>query len=135
MNFETSLEKILQSDAGFGDLFYEVFFGRNPDAKPYFKDTNMNAQALMLAVALKLAGEYRGGGSSAIEHYIRTLGTRHSDHRVPREMYPQWRDALLIALEKFHKSDWNEALADEWRNTIDAISVVMFQGYFKRTGL
>jgi hemoglobin-like flavoprotein len=135
MDLGTSLEKILQSDHAFGELFYDVFFERNPDAKQYFQSTDMKVQALMLTVSLKLIGDYRRRGFAAIDQYIRVLGTRHADRTVPREMYPKWRDSLLVALEQFHDGDWNPSLAGEWRDAIDAISTVMFKGYDKRSGV
>lgn len=135
MDLETSVEKILQSDHRFGKRFYEVFFEQHPDARQYFQGTNMKAQALMLSVSLRLIGDYHRKGFSAIEHYLQLLGTRHNDRSVPREMYPKWRDSLLVTLEKFHGKDWDDTLADEWRSAIDGISVVMFGGYDKRTGV
>jgi hemoglobin-like flavoprotein len=135
MNLEGSLEKILRSDHEFGDMFYETFFEQHPDAKQYFLGTDMKAQSLMMSVSLRLIGDFYKRGFSAIEQYLQLLGTRHSDHRVPRDMYPKWRDSLLASLESFHGSDWNDTLADEWREAVDAISVVMFKGYDKRTGV
>jgi hemoglobin-like flavoprotein len=135
MNLEASLEKILESDHQFGELFYDVFFEQSPDAKQYFQGTNMKGQALMLSISLRLMGDYHKRGFSAIEHYLQMLGTRHADRKVPREMYPKWRDSLLATLEKFHGNDWDAALAEEWRAAIDAISVVMFKGYDQRTGV
>ena len=122
MNLDGSLEKILQADDEFGDLFYEVFFEQHPDARGYFQGTNMKAQGLMLSMSLRLIGDFHKRGFSAIEHYLQMLGTRHADHSVPRDMYPKWRDSLLATLERFHDGNWDDALSDEWRAAIDAIS-------------
>jgi hemoglobin-like flavoprotein len=135
MNLDGSLERILRADHEFGDLFYDVFFEQHPDAKQYFKNTNMKSQGLMLSMSLRLIGDFHKRGFSAIKHYLQMLGTRHDDHKVPREMYPKWRDSLLVALEKFHDSDWDDSLANEWRTAIDAISLVMYKGYDERTGV
>lgn len=135
MDLEGSLEKILASDHEFGDAFYDVFFEQCPEAKEFFQKTNMRAQALMLSVSLRLVGDYHKRGSAAIGHYLKILGTRHADRTIPPEMYPPWRDSLLVTLETFLGDDWNSSLSDEWRAAIDAINQVMFKGYDERTGL
>ena len=135
MNLETSLEKILESDHKFGDMFYDVFFKQYSAAKDFFEGADMRSQALMLSVSLRLVGDYHKRGSAAIGHYLQMLGTSHADRRVPQEMYPMWRDSLLATLEQFHGGDWSSALADEWSEAINAITQVMFKGYDKRTGL
>jgi hypothetical protein len=53
---------------------------------------------------------------------------------VPRELYPDWRDSMLICLEKCHGEEWSDGLATEWREAIDAVSEAMFRGYDKRVG-
>jgi hemoglobin-like flavoprotein len=135
MNLEASLEQILESNHQFGEMFYDIFFEEYPEAKDYFEGTNMRGQAMMLSVALRLMGDYHARGFAAIEHYLQVLGTRHSDRRIPREMYPKWRDALLATLAHFHDSDWNDTLAAEWRDAIDAVSEVMFKGYDERSSV
>jgi len=134
MNLNTSLDRILQSDDKFGDLFYDIFFERYPEAKQYFDGTNMQRQSLVLTMSLKLMGEYHAKGYTAIEHYLQHLGTHHSDRGVPREIYPKWCDALLAALDQFHGDDWDDALAEEWRHAVDATSKAMFDGYDRRVG-
>ena len=135
MDLEASLEQILESDYQFGEMFYDIFFEQVPEAKDYFQGTNMRGQAMMLSVSLRLMGDYHARGFAAIEHYLQMLGTRHSDRKIPQDMYPKWRDSLLATLERFHDGEWNKTLADEWREAIDAISEVMFKGYDERTGV
>ena len=135
MDLNTSLERILQSGDKFGHLFYRMFFERYPEAKAYFDGSDMQRQSLMLTVSLKLMGEYHAKGYAAIEHYLQHLGTRHSDRGIPREIYSKWCDALLAALAEFHGGEWSDGLADEWRESVDRMSAVMFAGYERRVGL
>jgi hemoglobin-like flavoprotein len=135
MDLHMSLEKILHSGDQFGDLFYEIFFESHPEAKKYFDGIDMKRQSLMLTMALKLMGEYHAKGYAAINQYLEHLGTRHSDRGVPQEVYTDWSDSLLTALSRFHGKDWNETLAEEWRDAVVATSKVMFNGYDKRVGL
>ena len=135
MNLITSLEKTLQSGEQFGSLFYEIFFDRYPDVKQYFDDTNMQRQSVVLTMSLKLVGEYHVNGYAAIKLYLQHVGTDHNNRGVPREAYPQFSDALLIALERFHGDDWNDALATEWRDAMDVACKAMFDGYDRHVGL
>jgi len=135
MDLNTSLERILQSGDKFGDLFYAVFFERNPEAKQYFDGADMQRQSVMLTMSLKLMGEYYSNGYAAVESYLKHLGTFHSDRGVPREIYDKWTEALRETLSQFHGDDWNDDLAEDWRNSMDATTKAMFGGYERRVGL
>jgi hemoglobin-like flavoprotein len=135
MTLSSSLEKILQSGDTFGDLFYKIFFERTPEAKQYFEGVDMKRQSLTLTMALKLMGEYQAKGYPAIRQYLESIGTRHKDRGVPRETYAAWSDALLTALARFHGDDWDDALAGQWSDAIDATTMVMFDGYDHRAGI
>lgn len=132
MDINSSLEKILESGDRFGSLFYRVFFDGNPNAKKYFKSTDMARQSLVLTMSLKLIGEYHAKGYPAIRHYLQHVGTRHSDIGVPRDMYPVWSDALLTSLKQFHGKDWNDALAKDWKDAVSGAAKAMFDGYDRR---
>ena len=135
MDIEKSLELILHSGEQFGSSFYDIFFERCPKAAEYFKDTDMRRQSLVLTMALQLLAQYYASGFLSIEQYLQTIGTRHDDYGVPREMYTDWRDAMLAALEKFHGDQWNDALAKQWHEAIERSSEVMFRGYDNRAGV
>ena len=98
----------------------------------YFEGIDMNRQRLVLTMALKLLEQYYTNRFLSIEQYLHTMGTRHSDHRVPRDMYPEWKDAMLVTLEGFHGDQWNDDLAREWTEAIELATDVMFRGYDKR---
>ncbi len=132
MNIHESLESILGSGTEFGSTFYDNFFERCPKAVEYFEGIDMNRQRLVLTMALKLLEQYYTNRFLSIEQYLHTMGTRHNDHRVPRDMYPEWKDAMLVTLEGFHGDQWNDDLAREWTEAIELATDVMFRGYDKR---
>lgn len=135
MNLEASLKKVMESEDQFGDLFYQTFFERYPEARQYFDGVDMERQALVLTMSIKLMGDYHAKGYPAIRQYLKYIGTRHSTRGVPRSVYGQWCDALLAALSQFHGNDWSDALAENWREVVEATSKVMFDGYDQRTGI
>jgi hemoglobin-like flavoprotein len=135
MDIEKSLKLILQSGDQFGASFYDIFFERCPKAAEYFKDTDMSRQSLVLTMALQLLAQYYANGFLSIKQYLQTIGTRHDDWGIPREMYTDWRDAMLAALEKFHGEQWNDALANQWREAIERATEAMFHGYDRRAGV
>lgn len=132
MNIRSSLEKILQSEENFGDLFYEIFFDRCPAAADYFKETRMDRQALEVTMALTMIERHWSKNQPAIERYLEHLGTKHSDRGIPKELYEDWRDAILATLEQFHKDAWDKHVASQWRQAIDSATTVMFHGYDDR---
>jgi hemoglobin-like flavoprotein len=135
VDIQESLDRILKSEEIIGKTFYDVFFERHPQAAKYFTDTDMERQALMVTMALNLVRQYYSEGYSTVEAYLRHLGTRHYDHKVPPDVYPIWRDCMLETLAQFHDSDWSDELAAEWREAIDAVTKPMLEGYNRRTGV
>jgi len=135
MEIHESLQRIMKSESLFGDTFYEIFFDQCPAACKHFERVDMKRQALVLTMALTLIEQYVANGYPAIAQYLRHLGTAHGDKGIPREMYVNWRDAMLTSLEKFHGDEWNDSLSDAWAEAIDATTQVMFEGYDHRVGL
>jgi len=132
MNIRKSVDAIMESGEGFGAIFYDIFFGRCPAAASYFDKTDMARQSVILTMALKLMEQFHANGFKAVEQYLQHIGTRHNDIAIPKEMYPDWRDSMLIALEKFHGDDWNDDLASDWHLAIDKTIEAMLNGYERR---
>jgi len=135
MDIEKSLELILQSGDQFGSSFYDIFFERCPKAAEYFKDTDMSRQSLVLTMAVQLLVQYYTNGFVSIEQYLETVGTRHVNKEIPKELYPDWRESMLATLEKFHGDQWNDALAQQWREAIERTTEAMFRGYDHHAGI
>jgi hypothetical protein len=45
------------------------------------------------------------------------------------ELFPRFRDALLVTLEQFHGSDWDAGLARQWKEAIEKATATMREGY------
>ena len=131
MDIHDSLRQIQQQFQGrFGDLFYRVFLEGDSDVQHYFRDTNLDHQAIILMNALHVIVSHYTQGFPATEAYLKILGNRHFHRqRIPREMYGKFRDALLVALAQFHQADWNPELAGQWREAIDQATQTMLAGY------
>lgn len=65
----------------------------------------------------------------AAHEYLKYLGTKHHDRHIPKDLYAPWSEAMQATLARFHGEDWDEALADQWRQAIENVVDIMFQGY------
>jgi hemoglobin-like flavoprotein len=135
MDIHESLDRILESEASFGSIFYEVFFERHPEAAVHFDGIDMHRQALLLTMALTVIERYYSRAFPAVEQYLQLLGSRHSDRSIPRDLYPKWSQSMLIALERFHDGDWNDHVAQQWRDALEQAAQLMFRGYERRMGI
>jgi hemoglobin-like flavoprotein len=135
MTIAESLRKILESERLFGSMFYDVFFTRSPEARKYFDGVDMKRQALVLTMALQMMEQFHTNGYAAIDHYLRHIGHHHHDRDVPRELYADWRDSLLVALEQFLGADWSDDLRGEWERAIASATTAMFRGYDEPIGI
>jgi hemoglobin-like flavoprotein len=132
MNIGQSLKKVLESPDNFGDVFYDVFLTRHPEAKGFFQNVNMKRQGVLLTMALNIVEQYYRTPYPAMEKYLQYLGTRHLDRAIPQEMYAKWTAAMLDTLAAFHGSDWHDELAAQWKEAIGRATELMFEGYDKR---
>lgn len=135
MDIHQSLKAILESEPVFGERFYATFFTRCPKAKEHFSGIDMRRQALLLTMALTLIEQHATHGYPAVVQYLRHLGNRHKERDVPRDMYAEWRDCMLVALSEFHGDDWNATLSRQWSDAIDGVSEAMLGGYTEHTGI
>jgi len=129
MDIGDSLERIFDSSDLFGDSFYELFLTTYPDVQKYFEGVDMNRQSVMLTMALTIVEQYASSKYPATKKYLQHLGVVHHERGIPRELYEQWRDAMLETLFQFHGDDWNLQLATQWREAIEMAIEVMLEGY------
>ena len=132
MNIEESLGQVLNSQKVIGELFYEAFFGKNPQVKQFFGDVNLRRQSLLLTMALMVVERQYSQPFLATEAYLQYLGTRHCDWDIPRHLYPLWSETMLETLSGFHGHDWTPQLSDQWSEALDQVTEIMFQGYDQR---
>jgi hemoglobin-like flavoprotein len=129
MTIGESLRRVLEDRDGIAALFYEMFFQRHPEARPLFKDVNFKYQTVLLTMALMVVERHYASEYRATELYLQHLGHKHHQRAVPPEMYQQWVESLLAALERFHGADWDAEAASQWRAALDRASKVMLAGY------
>jgi hypothetical protein len=91
----------------------------------------MEHQAAFLTMALKLLEAYHTHAYSAMATYLRYFGHEHHLRAVLQELYTQWCDALIAALEQSHGDDWSDAVSRQWREALEKAREVMLMGYQK----
>jgi hemoglobin-like flavoprotein len=129
MTIQDSLSRVLEHRDGVADLFYQMFFDRHPEARPYFTGVNLKYQVVLLTMALMVVERHHENAYLATELYLKYLGHKHHLRNVPADLYPKWVESLLAALEKFHGADWDASVAGEWRAALDGATEVMIAGY------
>jgi hemoglobin-like flavoprotein len=126
VNLSESVKQILGASEVFGELFYEEFFRRCPEAKPLFGDADMQRQVLVVTMTLTTVQQYHDGGYPAVESYLKHLGLLHERKSVPMDKtYPHWRAAMLHTLARMHGEQWNRKLSSEWGLALDGSLRVM----------
>lgn len=129
MDIHESINRILDSDAVLGDMFYDTFLNRYPQVQKYFEGVNLQRQAVMLMMALLVVEQFETEKYPTTIRYLQELGTRHCEWGIPKETYPYFRDALLDTLKRHLDDDWDEPLAKQWTSAIDNATQQMFKGY------
>lgn len=129
MDIHESVDRILDADVVLGDRFYEVFFSRHPEISQYFEGVNLQRQAVMVTMAMLVIEQNYQNRFPAAQRYVRELGGKHREWGIPAETYPAFQAALLEALEDFHGADWNESLAQQWREAIALTIEQMVSAY------
>jgi hemoglobin-like flavoprotein len=131
MQIEESLNRILSERKLITERFYaEKLFKLCPEFIPYFCDTNMKVQAMMLMMSLHWVACYVSGSYPAVvDQYLRDLGTRHRKQGVPQEFFPKFCEMLVATIAEFHGDAWNEELAEQWRVALARATHTMMEGY------
>ena len=131
IDIHDSVNQILQSHERLTDSFYESFFRRRPDAKPFFADVNMRQQGVLLTMALQVTEHFYVDAYPATRKFLQVLGSRHRIRQIPKEMYDDWAETMIETLSEFHGMSWHAELESQWRHAIDCATRVMFEGYEK----
>jgi hemoglobin-like flavoprotein len=131
MDIHESLHRILGQETDLANRFYAAFLER-PGVREHFAGVDVRRQALLLTMSLMVMERHHLHPYSATNLYLKYLGTRHHDRKIPLELYPVFRDVLLEALADFHGPDWDAGLAAQWRAAIDGSAERMREGYQTR---
>jgi hemoglobin-like flavoprotein len=128
MDIQGSVGKILERGEVVAEVFYNKLFDRHPRFRAYFADVNLRRQAVLLTMALKLIEQHYSHDYPSIRSYLKILGHRHRERlNVPAELFSPFGDCLLMAIQEFHGSEWDQALEDQWRTAIDEAIALMLE--------
>ncbi|MBE9047936.1 globin, partial [Pleurocapsales cyanobacterium LEGE 10410] len=124
---EQSFESIKPHANEFVNSFYENLFTANPEAKPLFKTTDMEAQKKKLLNSLVLVVENLRH-PEVLDSSLRGLGARHVKYGALPEHYPLVGSALLTAFEQYLQEKWTPEVKQAWVDAYGAISKIMLDG-------
>lgn len=129
MRLKESIDEILaETDVRLANGFYELLFTEHPEVREFFGDTDMASQRLKLTMALQTIAYYYRRPNAAMADFIKQLGAEHRARGIPPQANSKFRDVLLVAIERFHGSDWSDQLADEWTQALDGALELMNAG-------
>jgi hemoglobin-like flavoprotein len=135
MHLDESIDRILRNSSLFGAVFYRRFFEAVPEASRYFEGVDMHRQAYVLTMALTLIRQYHDHRYPVANDYLVYLGTKHSDRKIPLDLYNKWREVMLGTLKDFHGDDWTPESERQWGEAIDACIDAMMEGYASHTSI
>ncbi len=124
---EESFEAIKPNADGFVASFYENLFTANPEARPLFDTTDMEAQKKKLLSSLVLVVENLRNPDT-LEGALRGLGARHVKYGALPEHYPLVGGALLTTFEQYLQEKWTPNVKQAWVDAYGAISEIMLDG-------
>jgi hemoglobin-like flavoprotein len=128
MDIQGSVGKILQRGEALANLFYNNLLIRHPQLLAYFEGVNLQRQAVLLTMSLKLIEQHYVHRYPAMRSYLKLLGHRHQDRfRIPPDMFSPFGDCLLATIQEFHGSEWDQGLDDQWRAAIHQAIAVMLE--------
>lgn len=130
MSLDESVHEILASPKQrLGDMFYQHLLERHPELRPFFEKLDLRVQATMLMNALWLVAAHARHRHAATSEYLKILGYRHHQHRVPTDAFPKFIQTFLAVLADFHGPAWNEPLAMAWQSALEHACADMLAGY------
>ena len=129
-HLQESLHRILRHGKGeLGKAFYARFFETCPEARPFFKDVDLEVQANVLLNALHIVVSHGCHRFPATEAYLKILGQRHHQRHIPATMYPGFFAVLLEVLAEFHGESWGPELEQQWREAFELTGRTMAAGH------
>jgi hemoglobin-like flavoprotein len=103
---------------------YAKLFARYPDMRPLFvRDTTGAVRGEMLARTIDAILDYLDGDHYAT-NLIRSESVTHDGYGVPPQTFSTFYAVLAATVEEVLGAEWTPAMADAWRELLDALSVV-----------
>ena len=128
MKFSESVAKVVESETFALAGFYDRLFARYPEFQPYFSESSLKRQVVMLTMALVGVKHYPIVHAPA-HAYLQVLGTKHRGRGVAKELYAKFIEVLVDEVAEFHADDWNESLARQWTEALNLVVATMHEGY------
>jgi hemoglobin-like flavoprotein len=119
-----SFEVVATANPRFVTRFYEILFERHPQARPLFPQNGMARQAEMLTQALVAVLDHLDD-APWLQDTLGSLGAKHVDYGVTREMYDWVGASLLAALAEVAGPAWTPELQAAWAEAYGAIVSLM----------
>lgn len=115
--------------SGVMQTFYKNFLDSDPRIKPFFAQTDMNAQMTVLAKSMTFMLNYPTGDPIAARQF-NLLGVTHSRNgmNIPPDLYSSWVESLIRALRQ-HDNQWSSELESSWRRQVAPGIEVMKNAY------
>ncbi|MGD1920655.1 MAG: globin family protein [Pleurocapsa sp.] len=110
---EQSFDAIKPHADGFVASFYDNLFTANPEARPLFDTTDMEAQKKKLLSSLVLVVESLRK-PDVLNGALRGLGARHVKYGALPEHYPLVGGALLTTFEQYLQEKWTPEVKQAW---------------------
>ena len=129
MGIDDSLNLILQSKKMVTYMFYRKLFDRHRQIQAHFDNVNVERQAVMLTTALQVVVTNYLMSYPATTAYLRYLGSSHSQAGIPRDQFEPFGRTLIETFEEFHGDQWDDNLAEQWRDALNDATALMFSGY------
>lgn len=111
----------------FVSSFYDNLFTANPEAKPLFDTTDMEAQKKKLLSSLVLVVENLRK-PEVLSGALKGLGAKHVQYGALPEHYPLVGNALLTTFEQYLGNKWTSEVKKAWIDAYGAISSIMLDG-------
>ena len=124
---ERSFEAIKPNADTFVNSFYQNLFTANPEAKPLFETTDMEAQKKKLLNSLVLVVENLRK-PDVLDNALRGLGARHVKYGALPEHYPLVGNALLTTFQQYLGASWTPEVKQAWVDAYGTISEIMLDG-------
>ena len=124
---ERSFDEVKPVADEFVASFYYNLFTANPEAKPLFETTDMEAQKKKLLNSLVLVVDNLRQ-PDALNGALRGLGARHVKYGALPAHYPLVGSALLTTFRQYLKDKWTPEVKQAWVDAYGAISEIMLDG-------
>ncbi len=106
--------------------FYEILFERYPQAKRLFTRNTSAQQEKMLTEALVAVLDHLEDAPWLTEK-LASLGAKHVEYGVTREMYDWVGQSLLATLAEVAGADWTPKLSAAWAEAYGVIVSLMLR--------